>query len=393
MFFYFENESYSQDNSSNNFQLNTTSKMLISDKKLNIGGYGQIDYNQPFGGGTLQNGKLDVHRLILFVGYRFTNKLSFVSEIEIEHASEIYIEQAFVNYAFNTYLNVRGGMLLIPVGVINLYHEPPTFNGVERPLIDKYIVPTTWRELGAGIAGSIPDASLKYQFYVVGGFKSYDNGTAGLTGETGLRKGRQKGIEAIITYPNFTARLDYYGILGLNLGLSAYFGKTQSTLFNGLDRNDPVAVQRADSSVVGISLAGFDLRYTRKGFHLRGQLYYSRIKNTEQYNYFTSEDNEPNDLGSSMYGYYIEVSYNVFYPFEKIKNKLVPFVRYSSYDTQATTAGDLPVNDAYQVNVITTGIGFWFIPQVAIKTDVQFLKNKIQSRYNYMFNAGIALMF
>jgi len=373
--------------------LNSASKMLISDRKLNIGGYGQIDYNQPFGGETIQNGKLDVHRLVLLFGYRFTDKLSFVSEIEMEHVREVFVEQAFINYSFNTYVNLRGGLLLIPMGIINEYHEPPTFNGVERPLIDTYIVPTTWREIGLGITGTIPEVSMKYQFYIVNGFKSYQDGDVLLNSKNGLRKGRQKGVESFIRFPDLSGRIEYYGILGLNLGLSGYYGKTQSTMYEGLGRNDETALRSADSTVVGIAMVGLDVRYHRKGFAIRGQGYYSGLSNTQQYNYAGVSEAKPNDLGSSMFGYYIEAAYNVFYPFRKIKNELVPFFRYSNYNTQASVTGEMVRDDAFNQTVITTGIGFWFLPQVALKTDVQFLKSRNEQQFNKLFNAGIALMF
>ena len=376
-----------------NQMLNRASSMLISDRKLNVGGYGQIDYNQPFGSGTIQNGKLDVHRLVLLFGYRFTNKLSFVTEIEIEHVKEVFVEQAFINYAFNTYINFRGGLLLIPMGIINEYHEPPTFNGVERPLIDKYIAPTTWREIGLGVTGSIPEISMRYQFYIVNGFKSYQDGDYFLDGKNGLRNGRQKGAESFFNFPNFTARAEYYGILGLNLGLSGYYGKTQSTMYSGVKRDNKPALIAADSSVVGVAMVGFDLKYNRKGFGFRGQIYYTSLTNTGQYNYFVMTDEGPNNLASSMYGYYLEVSYNVFYPFKKIKNKLIPFVRFSQYDTQATIASGFIRDDAYSNTVITTGFGFWFLPQVALKTDFQFIKSNSSNRYSKTFNAGVAVMF
>lgn len=376
-----------------NQMLNRASSMLVSDRKLNVGGYGQIDYNQPFGNGTIQNGKLDVHRLVLLFGYRFTNKLSFVTEIELEHVKEVFVEQAFINYAFNTYVNFRGGLLLIPMGIINEYHEPPTFNGVERPLIDKYIAPTTWREIGIGLTGSIPEASMRYQFYVVNGFKSYQDGDAFLNGKNGLRKGRQKGAESFFNFPNLSARIEYYGLLGLNLGLSGYYGKTQSTMYSGVKRDDKPAMIAADSSVVGVAMVGFDVRYNRKGLGLRGQLYYTSISNTGQYNFFTADDDGPNNLASSMYGYYIEIAYNVFYPFNKIKNKLVPFIRFSQYDTQASVESEIVKNNAYNNTIITTGIGFWFLPQVALKTDVQFIQSKNDNKFSKTFNAGIAVMF
>jgi len=235
--------SQQQPKNKDNQSVNRANSMLTSDKKLNVGGYGQIDYNQPFGSGTIESGKLDVHRLVLLFGYRFTNKLSFVTEIEIEHVKEVFVEQAFINYAFNTYVNLRGGLLLIPMGIINEYHEPPTFNGVERPLIDKYIVPTTWREIGLGVTGLIPEVSMRYQFYLVNGFKSYKNEEAFLNGRNGLRKGRQKGAESFIYVPNYTARIEYYGVLGLNLGLSGYYGKTQSDMYQGVNPNDSPSIK------------------------------------------------------------------------------------------------------------------------------------------------------
>jgi len=93
-----------------------------------------------------------VHRLVIFIGHKFNDKLSFFSEIELEHVKEIYVEQAFLEYKLTSWMNLRGGLVLIPMGIVNEYHEPPTFNGVERPNLDKYIVPTTWREIGLGLA-------------------------------------------------------------------------------------------------------------------------------------------------------------------------------------------------------------------------------------------------
>ena len=378
---------------SNNQTVNRAGMMLTGDNKLNIGGYGQIDYNQPFGNGKIYNGKLDVHRLVILFGYRFTNKLTFVTEIEIEHVKEVFVEQAFFNYAFNTYVNLRGGLILIPMGIINEYHEPPTFNGVERPLIDKYIAPTTWREIGAGVTGNIPEVSMRYQAYVVNGFKSYADGNSYLDGKNGLRKGRQKGAESIFVFPNFAGRIEYYGILGLNLGLSGYFGKTQSTMYGGLERNDNLAIASADSTVVGVSMVGFDVRYNRKGFGARGQLYYTGISNSGQYNNYTAVDGQQNTLGSGMYGYYIEVSYNVFQPVRKIKSELIPFVRFSQYDTQATVDSEIVKDNTYHTTAVTVGLGYWFMSQLAVKTDVQFLKRKTDNSFSKLFNVGIAVMF
>ena len=78
---------------------NTAEKIIASNPGLHIGGYGQIDFNLNERDGTIHNnGKLDVHRLVTFFGFNFNEKASFVSEIEFEHVSEVYVEQAFLDY-------------------------------------------------------------------------------------------------------------------------------------------------------------------------------------------------------------------------------------------------------------------------------------------------------
>ncbi len=367
---------------------NTAQRLLDNerDRNLVIGGYGQVDYNQPFGDGKMYNGNLDVHRMVLLVGYHFTDRLQMITEIEFEHVKEVYVEQAFINYRLNDFMNLRGGLMLIPMGIVNEYHEPSTFNGVERPNVDKYIVPTTWREIGAGISGTISGPSLKYQAYVINGFKGYDNG-AGFNGKNGLRGGRQKGAESIMSSPNFSMKLEYFGIPGLNIGVSGYFGKSQSTLYHGLDKSDNQGISTADSSLVGTAMVGVDFRYNLKGLQLRGQLIYNSINNTMQYNQFTGSD-----LGSSMLGYYIEAGLNVLHGSGKGDQKLVPFARYEKYNTHMGVEGPLSINDAYERTDITLGLGYWFTRGVAVKMDYQRFLNAAGDGNNQM-NMGIAFMF
>lgn len=366
---------------------NTVDKLLKNKKGLTIGGYGQLDYNQPLSSTTMNSGTLDVHRLVMLFGYNFNDRLKFVSEIEYEHVQEVFVEQSFLQYKLNNYINLRGGLMLIPMGIINEYHEPPTFNGVERPMVDKYIAPTTWRELGLGISGNIIEASLKYQLYVVNGFNGYD-GSATLDGKNGLRKGRQKGADSYISSPNFSGKVEYYGIRGLNVGLSGYFGKTQSTAYDKLEKSDDIAIKSADSTVVGVSMVGLDLRYQLKGLALRGQLIYSSLDNTMAYNQKLTSD-----LGSEMIGYYAELAYDVFSLTDKFKSQLIPFVRYEVYDTHSKVEDNIVKNNAYNNTFITVGVSWKITPRVVIKSDYQFYKSNSDNDYSQMFNAGIGLMF
>lgn len=381
--------SQNADNTSNQYS-NTASNLLSQHNKLVIGGYGEVHYNQGLEEGTQQNGTLDVHRVVMLFGYNFTNKTQFITELEFEHVKEVYVEQAFLQHKINPYINLRAGLMLTPMGIINEYHEPTTFNGVERPLIDKYISPSTWREIGFGATGNIMPASLKYQAYVMNGFNGYD-GSSHLGGKNGLRKGRQKGAESYISSPNFAGKVEYYGIRGLNLGVSGYFGKTQSSLYDGLDKNDNAALAVADSSVIGISMLGLDARYSLQGFEFRGQLYYASLSNSDQYNAFTA-DGDLNDLGSSMIGYYAEVAYNVLRTVDT-SMKLLPFVRYEFLNTHHSVESNIAKNLAYEKTAITTGLTLSLSKGTVVKADLQYLKDAQSNKYEKTFNAGIGVMF
>lgn len=357
--------------------------------KTQLGGYGQIDYNQPLSDSTSQNGNLDIHRLVLFVGHKFNDRLSFFSEIEIEHVKEIFIEQAFLELKLNSWINLRGGLLLIPMGIINEYHEPPTFNGVERPNLERYIIPTTWREIGLGFAGNLPAAGFNYQLYVVNGPLSYRNGQALFSGKSGIRSGRQKGAESILSgNPNLSIKVSYYGIQGLSLGVSGYFGKSQSTLYNGLDKNITAQVAVADSSVVGIHMIGLDARYKLRGFQARGVFNFTRFSNTDQYNNFTGSD-----LGSRMMGYYVEAGYNLFASSKKITDQVIIFSRYEVYNTHQATSSEIQLNDEYNRTDVTVGVHYNPTGNTSFKADYQIFSNAKDLKAQKQFNLGIGVWF
>lgn len=355
-------------------------------KNLNISGYGQVDYNQELNKDEFKEGDLDVHRIVLQFDYRFSDKTNFFSEFEFEHVKEFYVEQAYLQHNLAPYLNLKAGLILVPMGIINEYHEPPTFNGVERPNVDKYVVPTTWREIGIGFSGNIDAADLSYQIYLMNGFKSYagDNGTLG--GSNGLRKGRQKGAESTITSPNLSLKIENYSIKGLSLGLAGYFGKTQSDLYEGKNKSDDAAIASADSSTVGISMIGLDARYNIGKLELRGQYIVSNHSNVEAYNSFTGMD-----LGKSITGWYLESAYS-FGSFEKY-GIYKPFVRYEKYNLHATTE-NIPANGAYNINEFTFGISWHTAYGAAFKVDYALKSNDVaSSETRSYFNAGVAIMF
>jgi hypothetical protein len=361
-------------------QLNAAQRILSGNygKSVTVGAYGELTYNQP----ESSNGELDVQRLVLLFGYNFNDKAQFVTEVEFEHVQEVYIEQAFVNYAFSSSISFRGGLMLVPFGIINEFHEPTTFNGVERPELDNVIVPSTWRELGIGVTGRFNELSLGYQAYIFNGFKSTSfDGSGGvngaLKGSNGLRGGRQKGIQSTIDSPTLSVKFDYYGLPGLRLGLAGYFGDTQA-------EDD---VESIDGANIGISMVGLDARYAYQRFTARGQYVYASLSDTEAYNNLTG-----NDLGSLMKGWYLEGAYNLL-PQTKVQ-RLFAFLRYETYDTHADTDGSLQRNDAYNRTDITLGLSYHIAPGVVFKGDYQFRDNALSgSDVDNRLNFGIGVWF
>lgn len=343
----------------------------LQSKGFTLGGYGQIDYNEADGSAA---GNLDVHRLVLLFAYKFSDKVSFLTEIEYEHVKEVYVEQAYLRYQMAPSVNFVAGLMLVPMGIINEFHEPTTYYGVERPNVDKYIVPTTWRELGFGFNGNLPNANLKYQAYIFNGFKSWQDGAGVLRGSDGLRKGRQKGAESFVSSANFSTKLDYYGIPGLRLGLSGYFGRTQTDESAEVD------------STVGVAMIGLDARYKYENLELRGQFINTNLKDTEEYNALTGKD-----LGSKMNGFYAEAAYT--FPLNDVES-LTPFVRYENYNTHASVEGDLVADKAFDRDEVIFGLN-WKVAQGAVlKVDYQIANNAIPgSDSKNTFNAGVGVWF
>ena len=361
---------YGQDQyNSASTQLNN---LLSTEKGLSIGGYGEITYNNIEGSST--PAEIDVQRLVVLFAYKFDDRTSFVTEIEYEHVKEVYVEQAFINYAVADGVNLRGGLMLIPMGIVNEYHEPTTFNGVERPSLDSKIVPTTWREMGIGVSGRINNASIRYQAYLMNGFLSYGESHK-LRGSDGLRKGRQKGAESVGSDANFAGRIEYYGLPKLKLGVSYYTGNTQTT------------TPELSNTQIGLSMVGLDYRYINGKLSSRGQFISASLKDTEAYNLAGNKD-----LGSVMGGYYIEGAYNLL-PLDS-RQKLDLFLRYENFNTHQKTAGDLIVNDAFHRNETTFGLSYHLASGAVFKADYQSKGTAVEgSDAIGQFNIGLGVFF
>ena len=189
-----------------------------------ISGYMDFHFNKH----EFQDARLEFHRFVLLITRRFCDRIRFVSELELEHAlvegleeaGELELEQAYVDFLLSRSFNLRAGMMLVPVGIINERHEPPVYYGVERPFVDTVIVPSTWFEVGAGVHGEV-GRGWRYRAFVMSPLNARE-----FSAEEGLRGGRQKGSDTNIGRPALTGRMEYVGQPGLTIGASFWTGRS-----------------------------------------------------------------------------------------------------------------------------------------------------------------------
>lgn len=338
-----------------------------------VGGYGELHYNEPDGSGE---GMLDFHRFVIYLGHGFNEDLSFKSEIELEHTKieagsseggELAIEQAYLDWHFSRHVGFKAGILLPPIGIINQVHEPPTFHGVERPSVDRTIIPTTWREAGAGIYGSILE-QLTYQFYLTAGLKA-----KGFSGSGGIRGGRQEALESSPINPSLSGRLDYVPMPQLKLAASFFVGNTTGG-------NDSLGKGT-------LSILSGDVQYSSGEFSVRAVGAFESISDAEKINAaFASE------VADQIYGFYVEGAYNLL-------PLLVPdsdhscavFTRYEKYNTQAKVTG-FAARPEYDRSEIVVGATYKPTYNTAFKFDYQFLNNAARANTKQL-NIGIGYSF
>lgn len=340
-------------------------------RRLPIGGYGEVHFTQV--NGKSGGGELDLRRFILFVGHRFDEKLAFYSEVEISHSSlETEVEQAYLEYTLHPALGFRAGSILVPMGIINQFHEPPTYHGVQRPEVDDVIIPTTWREAGIAAFGE-PVEGLRYQVQLVDGLNA-----AGFSGSMGLREGRQEAVEAKANDFGYVVRLDYSPILGLELGATGYSGKAGQ--------------QQPTLEHTGVNMVEADLRANWKGLWLRGEFAHARIEDAKTLDALIVAD----PIGGAVEGWYGEAAYDVLRLVRarvpSVRAELWPFARLERTNTQLAMPQGFVANQAYDRIYKTVGVSFKPIPQIAVKADYQWI-NARSGPLPQRWHLGIGYMF
>ncbi|HEY5623168.1 MAG TPA: porin [Gammaproteobacteria bacterium] len=210
-----------------------------SESATTIGGYGELHYNRVDADDDSGDfDEIDFHRFVLFFGHEFSDRVRFFSELELEHSiagdgqpGEAELEQAYIDFSINDNLSAQGGLFLVPVGILNETHEPPTFYGVERNPVENIIIPSTWWEAGAGLSGTSA-AGISWNLAAHSGLAMPTTGSSAFR----VRSGRQKVGEADARNPAYTARIRYTGIPGLDLSASYQYQTDPSQVpGDGLD--------------------------------------------------------------------------------------------------------------------------------------------------------------
>jgi uncharacterized coiled-coil protein SlyX len=210
-----------------------------AEPRTNIGAYGELHYNNiDADDGTNDVDAIDYHRFVLFFGHRFNERTRFFSELEIEHSlagdgapGEVELEQAYVDFALSGDKSARAGLFLLPVGILNETHEPPTFYGVERNDVESIIIPSTWWEAGAGLSGQYA-SGLSWDLAMHSGLAMPTTGGSAFR----VRSGRQKVAEALASDAAYSFRLRYRGLPGLELsGTYQYQADPSQVPGDGLD--------------------------------------------------------------------------------------------------------------------------------------------------------------
>jgi len=349
----------------------------------NIVGYGEVGYGKFRQSG---NATADLQRFVFGFNHRFDERLTLHSEVEFEHAivskddhGEAEIEQAWLNCKMSDAVNLKGGLFLIPLGILNETHEPPSYYGVMRNQVETRIIPTTWRELGAGVHGIVGEG-IRYDVGITTNFDSgkLDDPT------TGIRSAHQEGQLA-------NARnLAVYGALnyrrpGLLVGGGVFTGDTgqngaSNPALRGVSARLTLWDVHAQYRVAGLGL---------QALYAAGSLGDSDKLNAAILANATANGTTPFAAPKTIRGGFVQAAYHAY---KRGNFDVAPFVRYERIDIkQQEDPANGQLQDPNNIERTKTfGVNFWVHPQVVLKADVQrYAIDKSQDR----LDLGLGFMF
>ena len=353
------------------------SKVYQVGKGLSIGGYGEANYQARVGDKGSSKDNADFERMVLYAGYKFTDNILFNSELEFEHGStekggSVSVEFAALDFFIDPMANVRAGMVLMPMGFVNLIHEPPFYFGNNRPEVERQILPSTWRDVGVGLFGEVLP-NLTYTAYVVNGLDAANFNA------DGIRSGRQQGSQATAENLAFVGRLDYAPsvVPGLSFGGSAYAGNS--------GQNQPFAGKKADAFT---QLYEGHVQWKYRGLEFRTLGSWGHIDDAGVLSAAKGQT-----IGEENYGWYSEAGYDILPLLNANTTQyLAPFFRYEQLDTIARAPVGFSDDEAKNKKIYQFGLQYKPIPNVVIKADYRNFMAKKGSLPDD-FNLGFGFIF
>ncbi|HTI89081.1 MAG TPA: hypothetical protein VL727_00775 [Puia sp.] len=348
--------------------------------KTVISGYGSAFYQRDF---KEHQATITLDRLVLFVGHSFNEKISLFTELEVENAivagagsdeptsgrGSVAMEQAFLKFNLNARQYLVAGLFTPRIGITNENHLPVNFNGVERPIVEQLIIPTTWREIGVGLYGTLDRLPLNYSIAIMNGLNS-----ANFHHDSGLGEGLGLGSNASANNLAITASVQYR-ISDIKFQLAGYMGGTV-----GLSKRS------ADSLNVGLQtgafgtplyLGEFDVQYAKNGFSAKALGTYIAYPDADKiYRAYAKS------IGSGMYGAYLELAYDWLHHLGTPK-QFITFARAEMLDLNSQLPSLQKNEDQYDGTLkqrhIIAGISYFPIPNVVVKADVRLMHTGSQN--------------
>ena len=336
----------------------------VNSKGLSFNFYGESKYNMTKGS---DGNYFDPHRFVLIPGFKLSDNAYFNAELELEHGGvddtdggrfdgELELEQFYADVKINDWLNWRSlGVSLIPIGSINLHHEPNQFYSVHRPIMYKKVIPSTWMEGSMGFFGDVPQMEgLSWFFLVSQGLSSADNK---ITDSDGIRKTRPnlraKGDNRQLAY---TMRLEYDGASSETEWLKGFSGSTSTYIGN---------YQETTTTDTDLYLWDIEAKYRWSS----GLLNNFEVIGDYAHLHFASPDAIADaNVGDEMFGYRLELAYH--YQMEGDK-ELIPFIRAEGYDTSAGSKDNNTFNDIGSTNYLSYGAYFQLNRHMELKAAVR----------------------
>ena len=392
----------------------------VKGNRLSIGGYGEAAYTRNFYSDNVyrytdpksykndpSHGRFDIPHAVIYISYDFGKGWTMSSEIEFEHTGsggaiekeyseggeweqevekggEVELEQFWIQKSFGSFLNVRAGHIVVPVGLTNAHHEPLNYFTVYRPEGEATILPCTWHDTGISIWGRLGD--FRYEVQMLAGLDAFmfdrENWIQGGTGSPFEFKVANK--------YGFAARIDNYTLPGLRVGLSGYYGQAMHNSypheFEGEDANGNKKIY--DGTKGRVAIGAIDFTFNRYNWIVRGNADYGYLSNASTISKIKrnlTSNNAPykkTPVGKNAVAVGIEAGYDVFSQIGKLREdnqKLYLFGRYEYYNSYIP-AKDQSKYEYTGKNRMAFGVNYYPIPQIAVKAE--YSKRFFKSQYN-----------